>query len=74
MLLAQRLQAAGLDFLSARARHRPGGTTIEEVVCETEVDAIKVKAWAAREKLVLVAVRVATTREREEHKKMRESP
>ena len=73
MLLANRLQAAGLNFLSAKARHRPGGTTIEEIVCETEVDAIKVKAWANREKLLLVTVRVATSQERADHKKMEES-
>ena len=69
LLLAQRLQAAGMPFLSAKARHRGGDTRIEEIVCETEVDAIKVKAWAAREKLLLVTVRVATSQEREEFKK-----
>jgi len=73
LLLAARLQAAGLNFISAKARHRGGDTKIEEIVCETEVDAIKVKAWAAREKLLLVAVRVATSQERADYRKAQES-
>lgn len=73
LLLAQRLQAAGLNFISAKARHRGSETRIDEIVCETEVDAIKVKAWAAREKLLLVAVRVATSQERADYWKMQET-
>lgn len=74
MLLAQRLQVAGLNFLAAKARHRPGGaTSVDEVICETEVDAIKIRSWAAREKVDLVTVRVATASEREQFKKMQES-
>ena len=74
MLLGLRLQAAGLNFLSATARHSRSGTTVEEVICETEVDALRVRAWAAREKVELVTVRVATAEERERYKKMQESP
>ena len=73
ILLAQRLQAAGLHFISAKARHRGGESKIDEIVCETEVDAIRVKAWVAREKVLLATVRVATAQERADYRKMQES-
>jgi len=73
LLLAQKLQAAGLDFLSAKARHRPSGLRIEEVVCDTEDQVARVKAWATRERVPLVVARVATEAEREMHRKMQES-
>jgi hypothetical protein len=67
-LLAQQLQAAGLSFMYAKARHGARSVAIDEVVCLTEVDAIRVKAWAAREKLLTVTVRVATAAERAAYK------
>jgi hypothetical protein len=73
LLLAQKLQAAGLNFLSAKARHRPSGLRIEEVVCDTEEDVARVKAWATREKVPLVVARLATKAERETHRKTQES-
>lgn len=68
ILFAQRLQQAGLAFISANARHRVIAETIQaaEVVCATQADAYCVDSWAAKEGLVVFA-RVATTEELAEH-------
>jgi hypothetical protein len=61
-LLAQQLQRAGLAFISAKARHLPGGLRIDDIVCPTQEDADKVDAWAAKEGYPVKA-RVATSGE-----------
>jgi hypothetical protein len=61
-LLAQQLQRAGLDFISAKARHGRGGVRIDEIVCATAEDAARVDAWAAKEGYPVVA-RVASADE-----------
>ena len=70
MLLAQRLHAAGLAFIKVVDRRHP--ISVEQVVCETEVDAIKVKSWILREAVANAVVRVATTAEREQYRKAKE--
>jgi hypothetical protein len=69
--LGQRLQRAGLMFMSARARHGADGTRVDLIVCETVEDAEKVNAWAAREGLAVEA-RVGTVEEIAEWKKWQE--
>jgi hypothetical protein len=71
MLLALRLQQAGIDFISAKAVHRPSGTAEAEIVCPT-VEAAQVAAlWASNEKLP-ATIRVATPEELEEHRRLQE--
>jgi|HubBroStandDraft_2_1064218.scaffolds.fasta_scaffold16971_2 hypothetical protein len=72
MLLGQRLQRAGLAFMSARARHGAGGVCVEAIVCETTEDAEKVNAWAATERLAVKA-RVGTAEEIAAWKEMQEA-
>ena len=63
MLLAQMLQRAGLNFVSAKARHRGGGLIIDEIVAPTPEDAKLIEAWAESEGYP-AKVRVATAEEK----------
>lgn len=67
-LLAQRLQEAGLAFISARATHRAGGLRVDEIVCPTQHDVELVDAWAEREGFPVNA-RVATAEELADHER-----
>jgi hypothetical protein len=47
-LLAQRLFAAGVEFISARGRHGVD-TVVEELVCASQEDVERALGWAAAE-------------------------
>jgi len=48
-LLGMQLQKAGINFMSAKARHAAGGLRIDEIVCASVEDAMRVDEWAAKE-------------------------
>ena len=48
-LIGQQLSKAGIPFISAKATHRGGVVRVDEVVCESVEDAIRVDEWAAKE-------------------------
>lgn len=70
-LLATELQREDINFIDARGVHSSKGLRIEKVVVVSEVDAEKVRAWAAREahrvSLAEGALRVATEDEIRKH-------
>lgn len=71
MLLALRLQQAGIDFLEAQGIHGERGLRKVEILCPTKDDAKKASDWAQTEG-VDAEIRVATEEELEEHKKRQE--
>jgi hypothetical protein len=71
MLLALRLQQAGINFIEAHAVHRDGGIAEAEIICPTEEDAQRAAVWASGEKLP-ATIRVATPEQLEEHKRQQE--
>lgn len=68
-LLGQKLQQAGLNFISAKARHHASGMRIDEIVCATSSDVAAVDAWAEKEGYPVKA-RVATTEELDDYKEV----
>jgi hypothetical protein len=66
-----RLQRAGIEFISCRARHFRGHILIEELVCPTAEALAKATTWAEKEGFPIVA-RLATEEEMEAFRKRQE--
>jgi hypothetical protein len=73
MLMAQRLQRAGLAFLEVRARHRNGKAEIDEAVVETVEQQEALTAWCGANDLPVRIARVATPDELAEYQRWQEN-
>jgi peptidyl-tRNA hydrolase len=70
-LLGPALSAAGLRFISAKARHGRDGMRSAEIVCASQTDVEAASEWAKRTQLIAV-VRVGTDDEIAEAKRWEE--
>jgi hypothetical protein len=73
-LIGPQLSAAGIEFISVKARHRNGAAIITEAVVLTEADAQRLRDWAANSGVSLESdVRVGTAEEIEDWKSWQEN-